>query len=280
MTASNNAPFQLGVSLTTLDPEQRPETIRMLGGSSVKSVEIWGPTFSKDADQIQEARQAFAVAGIELRRMHADFGSSVDISSPDSAIRSAGVQAFRTALDLAVRMGAGMVIMHPSSEPIGDDARAARMQHAKRSIEAIAEIARDAGCRVAFELLPRTCLGRSAAELLDLLEGVDAETTGVCLDTNHLMGPFGSLPEVVRSLAPRLFALHCSDYDGVDEKHWTPLRGVIDWGGFLSALRAVGFSGPILYEASLDGETPAERLAFLEANFAQLLETLPRSGEA
>ena len=85
------------------------------------------------------------------------------------------------------------------------------------------------------------------------------------------MNRFTSLPEVVRILGPRLFALHCSDYDGVDEKHWPPLRGVIDWTAFLSALRTAGFSGPINYEAVLDGGTPVERLAFLEANFSQLI---------
>jgi sugar phosphate isomerase/epimerase len=164
-----------------------------------------------------------------------------------------------------------MVIMHPSSEPIENKDRGARMEQSKRSIETIAEMVRKVGCRVAIELLPRTCLGRSAEELLHLLEGVDAETAGVCLDTNHLMDAFASLPDVVRRLGRRLVALHCSDYDGVDEKHWLPLRGVIDWTAFLSALRDAGFSGPFHYEAHLDGETAGERLAFLEDNYRQVM---------
>ena len=175
------------------------------------------------------------------------------------------------ALDLAVRVGAGIVIVHPSSEPIESEARDARIVQARRSIETIAQMAQQAGCRVALELLPRTCLGRSAAELLCLLEDIDPSTAGACLDTNHLMDRFSTLPEVVRSLGPRLLALHCSDYDGVDEKHWPPLRGVIDWAAFLAALSAAGFSGPLHYEANLDGQTPAERLEFLEANYAQLV---------
>ena len=157
------------------------------------------------------------------------------------------------------------------SEPIDNVAHDARMDLSKASIAALAAKARGAGCRIAIELLPRTCLGRSAEELLSLLDGVDAETAGVCLDTNHLMGRFASLPNEVQRLGPRLFTLHCSDYDGVDERHWPPLRGVIGWGAFLASLRASGCSGPILYEATLDGQTPAERLACLEANFAQLM---------
>ena len=54
---------------------------------------------------------------------------------------------------------------------------------------------------------------------------------------------------------------------GVDEKHWMPGKGVVDWGGFARALRAIGFRGPFNYEAKPHGETLAQRLAALEANF-------------
>ena len=279
MTISAASLFRLGVSLDTLDPEQRVETIGFLAGSMVKSVELWEPTFGKDEKKAKDARSALNAAGVEPRTVHANFGGSVDISSVDDATRSAGIQAIGEALGLAGRVGARIVIVHPSSEPIGDDARAERMEQARRSIATIVEMAGRVGCQIAIELLPRTCLGRSAEELLGLLEGVDAGMAGVCLDTNHLMNRFASLPEVVGTLGPRLFALHCSDYDGVDEKHWPPLRGVIDWTAFLSALSAAGFAGPIHYEAFLDGETPAERLAFLEATFSQLVSGAGFIGE-
>jgi len=275
MTTSNTARFSLGVSLHMLDPEQRLEAIRILGGSSVKAVELWEPAFKRDEDYVQEARRALAAVGVEPRTVHANFGAALDISSPDAATRSAGIQAVGVALDLAVRMGAGIVIVHPSSEPIESDARDGRIQQAKRSIETIAGMVERAGCQMALELLPRTCLGRSAAELLCLLEDIDPGTAGACLDTNHLMDRFSTLPEVVRSLGPQLLALHCSDYDGVDEKHWLPMRGVIDWAAFLSALSAIGFAGPLHYEATLNGQTSAERLALLEVNYAQLVAMMP-----
>ena len=42
-----------------------------------------------------------------------------------------------------------------------------------------------------------------------------------------------------------------------------------------SALSAAGFTGPLHYEANLDGQTPAERLESLEANYAQLVAMKP-----
>ncbi len=268
---SEMTPFALSVSFHTLDREQHVETIGLLAGSRVKAVELWEPTFGRDKEKIQSARRAFEAVGVQPRTVHAGFGGAMDISSLDSAIRSAGMQAVGAALDLAEQMGARIVVVHPSSEPIDEATRAERMQQARRSIATIADMARQVGCQIALELLPRTCLGNSAEELLDLLKDEDANTVGVCLDTNHLMERFASLPDVVRMLGSRLLALHCSDYDGVDEKHWPPLRGVIDWAAFLSALRAIGFSYPLHYEANLDGETPAERLRFLEANYLRLM---------
>lgn len=261
----------LGVSFHTLDPAQHPETAKLLAGSSVQFLELWEPTFGKSEAHVHRMRSLFDTAGVEVRTVHANFGATIDISSPDQTVRADGIQTFGAALDLALKMGAPIIIVHPSSEPISDEARPERMEEAKHSIRTIAEMAGEAGCRIALELLPRTCLGHSVEELSGLLDEVNPGTAGICLDTNHLMADFNSLPEVVRSLGPRLIALHCSDYDGVDEKHWPPPRGVINWAAFLQALRDVHYAGPFNYEAKLDGETPAERLAFLEDNYSQLV---------
>jgi len=266
----NATPFPLGVSLHTLDPEQQLTTAERLAGSSVKAVELWEPDFDKSEHHVAEMRRLLAVAGVEARTVHAAFGSPLDPSSLDPAVRVAGIDAFSAALDLAVRMQARIVVVHASAEPIADEERPARLAEAQRSIRTMAELAGSVGCRIAVELLPRSCLGNSARELLALLDDVDLSTAGVCLDTNHLMGDFAALPNAVRVLGPRLMALHCSDYDGVDEKHWPPMRGVIDWPAFLAALQDVGFSGPLNYEATLDGETPEEKLAFLEDNYTRL----------
>ncbi len=96
-----------------------------------------------------------------------------------------------------MRMRAQIVVVHASAEPIPNEGRAARIAEAQRSIRTMAEMAGSVGCRIAVELLPRSCLGNSAQELLALLEGVGLQTAGVCLDTNHLMANFAALPDAV-----------------------------------------------------------------------------------
>ncbi len=266
----NAETLPLGVSLNTLDPEQRVETVDLLTGSSVRALEVRDTAFKGDAGRIAALGNALKAAGIEYVTVHAEFGAEIDFSSLDASAREGGMQTARSAFDLAAELGARVVILHPSSEPIEDEVRGARMQTAKRSLATIAKWAREAECRLAVELLPRTGLGRCVAELLELLDGLPPERAGACLDTNHLMADYAALPAAVRTLGPRLFALHCSDYDGVDEKHWLPGRGVVDWSAFLAALREVGFPGPLHYEAALPGKTAAERLIALDENYRVL----------
>jgi len=68
--------------------------------------------------------------------------------------------------------------------------------------------------------------------------------------------------------------LHLSDYDGIDEKHWMPGEGVIDWQAFMLALQEIDYTGPFNYEAKPHGDTPAEKIRDLEANFQMLTALL------
>ena len=121
--------------------------------------------------------------------------------------------------------------------------------------------------RAALELLPRLCMGNTAADLTAMFDGFPP-VFGACLDVNHLMGQYRELPAVIDKLGTRLITLHISDYDGVDERHWMPGTGVIGWPGVIAALRDIGYHGPFNYEIRRDDkiEFPA-RIADIEANY-------------
>jgi len=87
---------------------------------------------------------------------------------------------------------------------------------------------------------------------------------------NHAMGDYRALPDMVRTLGPRLMTTHLSDYDGVDEKHWMPGRGIINWAQLMTALADIDYQGPFNYESQIEGDTPQERVRSLEQNYAWL----------
>ena len=51
----------------------------------------------------------------------------------------------------------------------------------------------------------------------------------------------------------RLVTVHDSDYDFIDERHFIPGQGKIDWKQLVSALVSSGYSGPFMYEVNIHG---------------------------
>ncbi len=130
-------------------------------------------------------------------------------------------------------------------------------------------MARESGVRAGVEPLPRTCLGHNAGEMAVLLDGLPAEHVGICLDVNHAnVGQ--DLVAFIQLFGRRIISVHISDNDGVDEKHWLPGEGVIDWPAVINALRKVGYDGPWMCEVSLGNFALVTRLQQLAENKRQL----------
>jgi sugar phosphate isomerase/epimerase len=265
--------FRLGVSLHTVNPTLTTELVAALAEARVSTVELYPPLLDTDptGTQTTALRQLLARGPVRAATVHARFGGEYDISVDDAAKRRAAVGATLDALRLATEFGAPMVVVHASAEPISATDRQRRLGHSQAALAEIVAAAQARRLRIAVELLPRTCLGNTLEELGTLLAGLPADAAGVCLDVNHVMNRQAELPAYIRRLGPRLFTLHLSDYDGVDEKHWLPGRGVIDWHAVTHALGDIGYTGPFNYEAKPDGDTPRDRFASYEANFAWLV---------
>ena len=263
--------LKLGVSLHCLSQPQpcAPADVALLADSAVETLEISANMF--DESEGKALRQAlgglFATSHVRAASVHALFGGARDISVLDEAARRRAVEDGRPAIELASDLGADLVVVHASGEPVEDADRAARIEQCRKSLAEMAEVVQQRSVRLVVELLPRTCLGRTVAELEELLDGLDRETFGVCLDTNHNMDRWAEMPDCARALGDRLWELHISDYDGVDEKHQMPGEGVLDWGAIVAALRTIGYNGPFNYESCPPGDSFAERLRALEENF-------------
>jgi sugar phosphate isomerase/epimerase len=111
---------------------------------------------------------------------------------------------------------------------------------------ALAAVAAAEGVTVCVEDLPRSCLGNASAELADILSA--DPRLRVCFDVNHLLKE--SHADFLRTLGPQIVATHISDYDFVDERHWLPGEGRIDWHALADALDAAGYDGAWNYELS------------------------------
>jgi sugar phosphate isomerase/epimerase len=181
---------------------------------------------------------------LELWSIHLPFTRELDISVTDPVHRRAVIEAQAELLRMAAPWGARHAVIHPSYEPIPEEEREARIAACREALRELSTIAASVGIKLAAECLPRTCLANNSEELLRILE--DAPECGICCDVNHL---YQETPEsFIRKKGNRLTTVHMSDFDGIDEKHWMPGKGVIQWQEVLDALASIGYDGPFLFE--------------------------------
>ena len=208
--------------------------------------------------------------GVTLWSYHLQFYPIIDISVPEAETRAYSLERLRGQIERAAGIGIERIVIHPSKEPIAYEDRAERMKYSKDSLALLADYAAKQGATLCVEDLPRTCLGHNSAEMKELLSA--DERLRCCLDTNHLVGEADH--DFVRALGAKIVTLHVSDYDFVDERHWMPGRGKVDWGELIAALREVGYGGVWMYEIDFEAQKTdgAYTVADFAANARELFE--------
>ena len=212
-----------------------------------------------DPQAVAEAAEALAATGVECRSVHLAFENDYDISATDPAVRAATLEDMIEALSVARALNAEIAVVHGNDELVAAGRRQERIGLLREGLAGLSDAARESGVKIALELLPRDCLGNTSEELLHIVEGFPAGGIGFCFDVNH--ANFREDPaEAILALSGRILSYHVSDNDGVDERHWFPFEGVIDWQSVMAAIRKTGYDGQFVFETkgSLHGDGERE----------------------
>lgn len=246
--------MDVAIALRALGRRLSPALAAALPQAPIRAVEANAADLDEDAAAggDEHGRLACLARGGRLAvvSIHLPFGTGWDPSAlDDRERRSAVARVAAQVLDYA-DLGSRFLTWHASAEPVPDHERGPRLAAMRQSLADLLPTLAHTGQTVAIELLPRSCIGRDEIELLALVEGFDPGAVGICLDVNHVMGRAAELPAIVARLAGRLVTAHLSDYDGIDERHWLPGAGVIDWPALLGAFRATGRPLTLIYETA------------------------------
>lgn len=197
-----------------------------------------------DSSDFNKVAELAKNAGIEMWSFHLPFApfEEIDISNPKLCDYT--VEYFKGLIKKAADIGIDKFVIHPSAEPIEEEDRPARIECAKKSLNELAEFAKEYGAVIAVEDLPRTCLGRNSDDIKELISANDA--LRVCFDTNHLLTE--DTVDFIHNVGDKIITLHVSDYDKINERHWLPGEGVVNWKELVNALVDIGYNGPWLYE--------------------------------
>ncbi|NSW54565.1 MAG: sugar phosphate isomerase/epimerase [Armatimonadetes bacterium] len=242
---------KLGVSTSLLMNKlgaDWPETsLEALAATPIRTIEyLCVENRFRDDRHIGRVKEAAEACGVWVRSVHAPFGET-DISAEDEGARRESMDSVVRAMDVSEALGAKILVLHGSREPIGDDERQKRLKQCVRSLNELCKRASQRGLTLALEALPRTCLGNTVEEVLWLTGIVDGDLK-VCYDVNHVTLR-ADVRDSLGALGDRIATVHISDHDGVDERHWIPGRGVTDWAGFVEGLDSIGYEGCLLHEA-------------------------------
>ena len=204
---------------------------------SPEETEIWAKEMKTAADK----------AGVTVWSVHLPYGGIYDISESDEETRQNAVAQNAAAMELSSRtLAPKCFIIHPSAEPVAEEVRAARFAASRKSLQELAVKAKACNAELLAEVLPRTCIGNTSVELMRLIDGID--NVAICFDVNHLLHETHSA--FIQNTKGKIKSTHMSDYDRIDERHWLPGKGVIDWTAMLKELVATGYNGPFIYEVS------------------------------
>jgi sugar phosphate isomerase/epimerase len=160
----------------------------------------------------------------------------------------------RSEVDLAERLGARTLVVHPGS--LGVDDASARPDVPE--IRRVLDRARRHGVRIALENTVDSL--RAIDRALDIAE--DDPAFGICIDVGHasLSRDAGRHPvrAYIERYRGRLIHLHLHDTMGTRDDHAVPGRGCIDWPCVCDVLREVSYDGPAVLEVVPGRDSPGD----------------------
>lgn len=245
------------VALSSCGKEINEALFEQYKQAGIAAMEIALKPEEYDAFDYAKVKELADASGVELWSVHLPFYpfETLDISAVDPELRQRSVEYLAGIIRQAGSVGIDKYVIHPSIEPISDEIRPAKMKAAKESLVELAAVAKEYGGYVAVENLPRTCLGKNAAEMKELVEACD--DLRVCFDTNHLLGE--DFEAMFEAVGDKMITVHISDYDFVDERHWLPGEGKLDWQRMLKCFEKVNYQGMWLYEIGPDAPATLSR---------------------
>lgn len=226
--------------------EEHYPILEMLKDAGFDGVEV--PLFAYDVNQCAALGKHIDQLGLERTAVTVRNEEDNPIS-PDPAVRAAGVNLNKRALDCCQALGATF-LCGPFHSALGlfsgagptDDEIAWGIE----SMHAVAEYAQTCNVTLAIEYLNRfECyLLNSAADTVRFVEAVDHPNCKMMYDTFHANIEEKDVASAIRSCSQHTVHVHISEND-----RSTPGTGLVHWDTTFDTLKETGYEGWLMVEA-------------------------------
>lgn len=204
--------------------------------------------------------------GISMHQAHGYWG---EFLKPGSREWKKRVAFFKEEIEVAAALGVKTIVAHPmykakieAGNPVSDPIASLDMvlDHNVRFYSAVIPFLEKSGLQVAIENMPGRSEGFTTIdELLELVDALDSDRFGVCLDTGHLNQASGDFVRFISKAGDRLIATHIQDCLNMPKTdlHIFPLFSSygswINWWTVRDSLRGIGYNGCFNFETPGEG---------------------------
>lgn len=249
------------------DFEKDIETIKKLGFYSVDlTLNGVGCYINHMANCIKKVEIGLKIIqenGLKINGIHLPFGRFIYITSCDEVVRTWCVGEYRDLINVCDLYKPDFYIFHGKTGVEIEGVREKRKPMLYKTFQEMTEMTKSTVCLE--NMIPSDDPETSASAI----EIIDRVPNGrICADINHFL--LEKPEDAILALGRRIATLHVSDNDGINEKHWLPKQGVIDWMKVIGALEKIGYNGVFNYE--LDMKKFGYSYADVKRNHEELFE--------
>lgn len=169
----------------------------------------------------------------------------ISICTSDNNIRINSIREIVRHIEAAGRLNIPIAVLHTGLERNDEN----EVDSLIESLFVINEVAKKNNVFVALE--NHTTEAVSVDILISLIQKVDTENLGICLDVGH-SNLFSNYSSDLSKSRRYLFSLHIHDNNGEEDEHLFPYEGNIDFDYIIGYLRTTRFQGVVTLE--LNGE--------------------------
>jgi L-ribulose-5-phosphate 3-epimerase len=206
----------------------------------------------KRAELLKLARDS----GVEVQSLCINAHNAFNLASPDPRIREIGVSLLNESVDLAVDLGAKLILVcgwdtnEPKQESSWDLFKASLSQSVPLADENGITLALEAvGCEFLF----------TSAQLMHMISEIGADCLGIYLDVGNAASAGLSVVEEIKAAGEKACQVHLKDTQAKFFAQTVPFgEGMVDFNEAMSALRDIGFDGYLVVELPPSPDDPVK----------------------
>lgn len=246
--------MKIGITQIILGDMSLTETLALCEEAGYEAVElVFGEGKDLDPDMTDDelagvSRQC-GEAGVEIGSVIAHYADRGSLLSREAAHRDACCRSLARSLEIAGRVGADGVLLHPGALTVEGTYEEA-WNDLRDALKDMAPTARACGARIGLENVWNKFL-LSPREATQFIDEVGSGWVGIYLDTANMMA-YGYPEHWIRSLGRRIVKVHFKDFARREHAFVNLLDGDTDWATVMAELRKAGYDSTLIHEVGGD----------------------------